>query len=194
MKINMDSKTKESLAQTNFNSISLNSFDIKYKKAIEQLIQSESKLTFNNSGPSHASIVISTIFKNCINEVRIYANNMNGEISKIGTYLDDLKNYLEEEKKLKIIIDNIPNNYSPAFELVSADKNVQIKIASHEFKREVAFHYNPNTYFTTGDKKMFRLEYDNYGHQALCGFNNKSITIPLIGLFDKYFNNCTPLN
>lgn len=175
--------------------IQLNSSDIKYKNALDSLIEQNSNLTFNNSGPSHASIVISSIFRHSREIVRIYANNMNGEISRIGDYLKELDNYLNSNKILKVILDRTPKNTSPAYDKImnSISNNVEVRIASQAFSREVAFHYTPTTHFVTGDDKMLRLEYDNFNHQALCGFNNHRLTSPLINIFDRHFNGCNKI-
>ena len=185
-----------SSSSQNLKLLNFNSFDLKYRSALDQLIETDSSLTFNNSGPSHASIVISNIYKHSKNIVRIYAKNMNGEISKVGNYLKELDVFLKSGKKLKIILDRIPDNPSPAFEKVmdSINTNVELKIASTEFKREIAYIYNPQSHFITGDDKMFRLEYDNYGHQALCGFNNKKMVKPLNRVFNEYFDLCYEVN
>jgi len=172
--------------------VNLNTFDLKYKNAIDELANKQSSLSFNNSGPTHASIVISNIFKHTESIMRIYAKNMNGEISKIGDYLEQLQKFLESPKELRILIDELPYNKSKAFDLVTNDSksNISIKFASDELRKEIAFWYNPGTHFITGDSKMFRLEYDSNGHQALCGFNNISQVKTLNRMFDKHFDYC----
>lgn len=174
--------------------IALSPSDLNYQRIVEQLALEGKPLTFNNSGPSHASIVISTIFKYTKKIIRIYAKNLDGTISNIGDYQNELNEMVNRDIKIKLIIDELPKPFSEAFLILhdfSAKSKATIKFSSQEFRNGIAFHYNPNTHFIIGDEEKFRLEYDNFKHQALCGFNNLKISAQLISLFDEHFDGCT---
>lgn len=171
--------------------ISLSRFDLQYKHSVSLLADSKSPLTFNNSGPSHASIVISTIFKHTKSRIRIYAKNLDGTISNIGDYQEELNQMLQRRVSIQVIVDEIPKPHSNAFKILHANNaSVEIKFSSDELKKNLAFHYNPDTHFIVADDLMFRLEYDNYRHQALCGFNDTKRSQQLIDIFDSHFEDC----
>jgi len=172
----------------------MSSFDIKYKNAIQDLANNRSKLSFNNSGPIHASIVISNIFKHSNDIVRIYANNMNGEISNHGDYLSELDSFLQSNKRLWLILDKYPLQKSEAYNKIftasQKSNKIQIRRSTADMTREIAYNFTQETHFITGDDTMFRIEYDNHMHQALCSFNNVKKTKKIIRTFDKFFDSC----
>jgi hypothetical protein len=166
----------------------------KYRKAIEQLAKDGSTLLFNNTGVEHASAVVSTILKTAQKEVLIYAQNMNGDISKNGDYISSLSKFLVFGKTMKVLVDNIPETESEAFSLLkvfsSFNDGVSIRIANQEFKDNLTTEYKLPYHFCVGDDRMIRIETDPSMHKAICSFNNVNHATKLKGIFNSHFNSC----
>lgn len=168
-----------------------------YKTAIEHLSKTRTSFAFQNSGPAHASIVISTIFKNAENAVRIYANNINGVISDIGDYLESVERYIKKGKEFMLIVKNeVPpnSNLLKLLKDLSVNyPNITVKKANKEFVSSIKNLYNKEVFFVVGDKASYRLELDNSTHVATCNFNDESIASLLVNAFDKHYKACPNL-
>ena len=158
-----------------------------YKIAIERLAKNQSDLVFNNSGIEHAAIVLSNIFKNS-DVVKIYANDMNGEISSQGCYNQSINEFISRGGNLQIVLDNITNISSTLRSIINK-KSAEIKISNNEFRDSLKFISKNNqlNYFAVGDNKMVRIEVDNKSHKALCSFNLPDTGKVLSNFFDTRF-------
>lgn len=165
---------------------------IEYRESIERFASDSSELVFDNSGIDHAAVVLSTIFKYSEDTIRIYAHNMNGEISSQECYKDSIENFINSSKKLMIAVDK-PENLSETIKKYLANKcsNVEVKIANESFKRELISSSKDKIlhHFAVGDKKMIRVELDSQSHKALCSFNLPKTSNTLINIFDKHYKN-----
>lgn len=164
-----------------------------YKISIERLAKTESDFVFNNSGADHAAIVLATIFKNS-NSVRIYANDMNGDISNQPCYMNAVKDFALNSGTLKIIIDT-KDKISSTLKNLIKNNEVEVKISDDKFKDalKAASKDGKNHYFAVGDDKMIRVEIDNENHKALCSFNNPKTAYVLTSIFDEYFHSLNPV-
>lgn len=181
-----------------------------YEKAVRNLAMNRDSLVFGNKGARHAAIVISTILDNSRDIVRIFANNMNGEISNLGGYYQSLTNFTTTGKRLLIVLDGLSDlgtppkveNFSQTLRFIYEESlrnnNIKLKFANEEFintftrispKKDMLYH------FTVGDESMVRLETDNKLHEApLCSFNNPRVARYLIDLFDNSFESCETIS
>ncbi|MEO1259575.1 MAG: hypothetical protein AAFZ15_12295, partial [Bacteroidota bacterium] len=175
--------------------------DIEYKNAIEEFASKRLELSFGNKGAIHAAIVVTTIFDNS-SEVRIFAHNMNGEISNLAGYYQSLVNFIESGKRLTVVLDGLKEDFpikklSQAcrfiYEESNKNNNVNLLKASESFTKEIQKISANNTlsHFAIGDDSMIRIETDNDQHIApFCSFNSKKVASIFIDAFDKQLNTC----
>jgi len=165
-----------------------------YKDALRNLALKNDPFIFDNKGADHAAAVMSLFFEYCT-EVRIYANDMNGDISNKQDYQQALKNFLEKDNSsLKIMFDGEPSEGSQSVQYLknfSDGRKVQFKTATDTFRsamKEIAIDRTTLYHFAVGDERMVRLESDNKNHIApFCSFNHPVSAEMLIKLFDHHF-------
>jgi len=168
-----------------------------YQSYIENLAKSGDSMFFQNSGPEHAAVVMTTIFKHSKNHIRIFAGNLNGPVVKNENvalrkaYADELVSFIEERNgTLQILLDEFDKDfligelYSRLFlyTFLYSDR-VQIK-------KSKTSHFKPNVkkfHFTVGDNKLFRFEKDTAKHAAFGSFNHPDFSKDLINFFDAKF-------
>lgn len=169
-----------------------------YRKELEILARERMPIFFGNSGALHGSIVLSTIFKNCSDKIRMYVKDLSGEVESLAPdFIENLTHFVEEKGTLKIVADvDIKNGTELKQKLDSlktSGYDVQVKLASDEFKDIQDKLFRNFKYFTIGDDSMFRLELDSKKHTAICNFNQPEDAKNIINTFEKYFPNCVPL-
>ncbi len=169
-----------------------------YIKALNNLANNDDGMVFDNKGSEHASAVMGTIFKHAQEYVYIYANDMNGDISKDHYYLDELRGFLERNGKIRIFLDSLSNFdnselLNPSITLLRNYKNnnaVEVKEVTENFKNEMISIAKKKTlyHFAIADNKMVRIEEDNITHKApFCSFNHPDYALKLRTIFDSNF-------
>lgn len=179
-----------------------------YQKSIDYLASSKSEFVFDSEGSENAAIIISSIFKHSKSIVRIYATNMNGDISDFSIYTNSLFRFLYEKKTLQVLLDTsefitstdhfrqnkkfrqILNRFYP-------QGNIDFRVASDEFKkgmRSIATDNSSLYHFAVGDDHIIRIELENKNRTSVCSFNNRKMAQPIIRIFDTYFLQCEPIN
>ena len=172
-----------------------------YKKSVEILALTESKLVFKNSYHSHANIVLTNIIKYSKKSICIYDDNLSGDIANIDKqFITELiETIRNKETVLKICVkDNCQfNNFQT--EIVNLSKSypdkIYIKIASQEFRESIVKSFESDINFAIGDDKMFRLEYGDIEaneRKAFCSFNNEEYPSKLSKIFNTYFEKLNP--
>ena len=142
---------------------------------------------FFNSGPNHAAIVMSRIFKYSSNVIKIYCGGFNGTVSNDEEYLKYLDIYLHKGGKLEVIVEeDLSNGASKIFKILKKYKdNVSIYQTS---SRIVDSNTKKPIHFTIGDNKMIRLETDIKDYTAQVNFKNIEQASMLSSVFEKIFN------
>jgi hypothetical protein len=169
-----------------------------FRNSVQYAAQSKSDYIYDSVGAEFASIVFSVIFKNTQTKVRIYAKNMNGDISaEFKEYIDGLNNFLERSGQLCIILDQKdyldPTSKDCNFNIRNAlkefEENVEIRLSSSAFKQEVKGIFNNHElhHFVIGDESIFRVEQSNIDRSGIFSFNNPKISQALTQIFDKHF-------
>lgn len=154
---------------------------IAYRIAIENLAKNSSSSLFENSGPSHAAIVMGNIFKNSNKSVKIFAGDFNGAVSDNPYYLEGLKSYLAKGKPIQIIFENNPNPESKALELIKLSTNGNISVKKLRSDATIS----QKKHFVIGDDKMFRLETSKKDYEALCSFNQPDFVKKLESVYSE---------
>ena len=191
--------------QSNF---PLASPEFQYSQELSYLAKNRVEKVFNNGKPAHAAIVMENIFREtgkCPKggEVRIYAKNLNGEISKYSNYRHSLLEFLlSQNTAIKVIIDEEPTNVvteTNAFNLLTTFSKTQ-KLNGKIHLRKVS---NPgkvahlvqdqlqfsDVHFAVSTENMYRFEIDSALHFAECSFNGPSMSQQLTQVFDTMFSN-----
>ena len=168
-----------------------------YQKAIELANSSKNNHVFPISTPEHASIILSTIFEHSKEEVNILAGNLSGTVSNSKTYLDALDSYLKSGKTLRVLLTDMPNINSLAYQLIEKhsklpDAKIELRIATEVAKYNIAESFdNKYVHFVVGDDSRFRLETDSTNYQAFANFNDPVYARKLNEIFDRTFASST---
>lgn len=179
-----------------------------YQRSIDTLASSKSEFVFDSEGSENAAIIISSIFKYSKNIVRIYATNMNGDISDFNIYTSSLVRFLYEKKNLLVLLDNpdyitsndafrVNKEFRQVINRFYSQGNIVFKVASEGFKKgmkSIATDSSSLYHFAVGDNHMIRIELDNKKRISVCSFNNQKMAQPLIRIFDTYFPDCESIN
>lgn len=174
--------------------------DIKeYREAVEYFSNTEKDFEFTNKGSEHAATVVSNIIRTTKEELLIYSGNMNRAVANDHEMVTMMQNFLESGKKLRIVLDEIPNeenrsdslnlileyaNNRPGEVIIREDtENIFSNGLKELFKDGIAHH------FMVADGQAFRFEIDAEQYKAICNFNGTEIAGKLknafVTLFDK---------
>ncbi len=160
-----------------------------YFDFVENLAKNKEDKMFFNSGPIHASIVMSRIFEYAKDEIKIFCGGFSGAVSNDPLYLNSLERFLKRENtKLKILVENYDDHKnSKIYSVLKKYPKVQILVTSERVKNNVS---NKPIHFTIGDNKMLRLETNPDDFTAQVNFNASNSEI-LVNLFNKMYTNNT---
>jgi hypothetical protein len=159
-----------------------------YIDYVESLAISGEDENFFNSGPNHAAVVMSRIFKYSKDVVRIFCGGFTGAVSNDPDYLLYLEGFLQRGGKLKILAErNLSNDESLSiFKVLKKYKdNVEMFVTNLTVimnSTDQAIH------FTIGDQKMLRIETDTNNYAAQVNFGNSKSAETFIKLFDGMFD------
>lgn len=173
-----------------------------YRKAVRSCAINKTDYLFHNEGAEHARIILSNIFMNAYQHVRMASNSLtNTEIVGSDEYRNALMAFLNrKDTYLEIMLTNIPSEeqatkegsifamlyYHPAY------KEGRIKIKDAKGKSFKAnSHQRIN--FCTGDTMMYRIETDINKWMAVANFNDFSKTKILSEKFDSVFSQLAEL-
>ena len=158
-----------------------------YINYVESLAISGDDKFFFNSGPNHAAIVMSRIFKYCRDEVRIFCGGFNGSVSNDPDYLKFLDEFLHKGGKLKILAEqDLSQDESLAiFKVLKRHaSNVEMFVTKFKVKMNST---NQFIHFTIGDSKMVRVETDTANYTAQVNFGNNKYADSFVRVFENIF-------
>jgi hypothetical protein len=163
-----------------------------YFDFVEGLAKNKENKVFFNSGPIHASIVMSRIFEYAQSDVKIFCGGFSGAVSNDPLYLESLERFLKRENtSLKILVEDYETNKNS--KIYSLLKKYTSKIAIFQTKERVVNAQNGHLiHFTIGDDKMLRLETNPNDFTAQVNFQSsdaKSISAIFDNLFGKSDSN-----
>lgn len=155
-----------------------------YINFVELLAREGQDKVFFNSGPNHAAVVMSRIFKYSKETVRIYCGGFNGTVSNDEEYLTYLQCFLERKGKVIILAQNdytsgpgkifkVLNKYKGQVEMYHTPS----KVINNVTKKPI--------HFTVGDHKMLRMETGIEDYTAQVNFGNEKNAKILIDIFNK---------
>lgn len=167
-----------------------------YASSVELLAQQKVTYLFNGEGAENSAIIMANIFKHAQTRVRIYARDMDGEISCHKIYTDSLFHFLYAQKHLEILLDNadpLIHHNRKLHRILSEFAplgNVHLRLANDAFRndlRQVATDGVSTYHFALGDETMLRIETDENTRAFVCSFNRAEMARPLADVFDRHF-------
>lgn len=171
--------------------------DYDYKEYIESLAAGAEPVEFYNSGPEHAAIVLSTIFKTAKQYVKVYCANMLSEaVSNSEDYRNALDEFLsrfsaaENQPRLQIIFTNpIEDAFrgAPIYKILCKHRNKVDIRRMQEGMGGIKYKGIP-AHFTCADNRMYRLETDIVNKKAFGNFNDPEGAEIINTVFDKWWS------
>ena len=156
-----------------------------YKDFVETLAKEGQDKLFFNSGPTHAAIVMSRIFKYSSDHVRIFCGGFDGTVSNDESYLNNLQAFLEKGGKVSILAteDKTENESCKIFALLKKySKQVDMRLTHSKVVDSTT--KNP-IHFTIGDSRMLRVETGVEDYTAQVNFGNEEKAKMFISIFDN---------
>jgi hypothetical protein len=202
------SENSESNSKTSPNSVSFDDPSIAfandelldYAKAVSVLAENRDSTVFSNSGPGHATIVLSNIFRFATDHIRMFAGDLNGIVSK-GDYLIRLHEYLSNNNRFSLILEKeLDNEYiknNKALSLIYHHKKNNNKITVWYINNKEAIKSvigDKVFHFCVADNEKYRFETDTEKYTAVCSFNDSHKARRLIEIFNSLKNYCTEFN
>lgn len=175
-----------------------------YREYIKDLAKNDKNVVFNNSGPEHAALVMSTIFETAKKRIRILAGSFSGEISKNDEYRRTLEKFLSHGGNVQVLLDkkkfdslekepkifDILRFYSIVNpEQVSIRKYNTPVVRSEKGASDVH-----EVHFTVADDKMYRVEDNIDTFVAFGNFNDEKTAKSLNTIFDNIFTVSEPIS
>jgi hypothetical protein len=174
-----------------------------YKIAVEDFAKRKEDFFFKNSSPQHAAVVLVALFKYTKNKIKIYDNDLSGDIVKHDPEsLSVIQKFIENGNSLQVVVNSDDHKNSDLYKLIKTlsekHKKVVVKLASEEFKKTVSASLNSLCHFAVGDSRSFRLELHKYSvtqinRAAICSFNTPGVASKLEKMFEQNFVNCKTL-
>lgn len=169
-----------------------------YYQSIRFLSENSLSLEFNNKDANHGVLVMSTLFQQAENEIRIFAGDFKGDICDNDYYIKSLFEAIERGVKLDIVFENNPNKSSKCYqELLKQKQNKQNKVnifqLNEKYKKELVDKVGQLLHFTVIDKNKFRYETDKNEYKAYCNFDDKDNSEILISNYEKLINNSSSI-
>lgn len=175
-----------------------------YEDAVLTLAEFGTDFVFQNDNIYHAGIVIKNIIKWAEKSIRIFDQDLRGDISETSDeFLPALRDaVVVDGKTLHVVVESKVNAgkmsriYSLLQTLVAERPNqVIVKLANREFTDAVgevrkAMRAPQRIHFTIGDEKMYRIELPLQSRKAFCNFNSKNIAGRLADVFEDKFEDC----
>jgi len=180
-----------------------------YSDALDNLAKNNSNDTFPNKDHKHASIVLSKILKYSKSTFILFDDDLKGDIVKndqVVSFRDSLIEFISRGGSLKIVISDenddddasLKSFLKTLVELFS--EQVELKLASSEFKESMKKIYGEKINFAVGDTNKYRLE--KYGDNsvdkktgtAIGSFNNEQTSRLLLKAFYFNYNSCLSYN
>jgi len=158
-----------------------------YIDFVEKLASEGQDEIFFNSGPTHASIVMSRIFKYAKDSVRIFCGGFNGAVSNDDEYLKYLDDFLQKGGKLKVLVEeDLSKGQGKIFRVLRNHKaNVEVYQTSSRVTMNNGTGQPQRIHFTVGDDKMLRIETGVEDYRAQVNFGNTGEARVFIDLFEK---------
>lgn len=171
-----------------------------YRMAVKDYASKNIPYLFHNQGDEHALIILTNLFINAKEHIRIAANKLyNDEVVNTRDYIDGMRSFLDKkDTRLSIIItkkpsveeiQKCPRENTFYWMLFNHPAYYQGRVEIKDGKGK-SFHDESGRQinFCTGDNQMFRLENAIVERKAIANFGDSEMTGRLIESFDTVFS------
>lgn len=172
-----------------------------YRMAVKDYAFRNVPYLFHNQGDEHALIILTNLFINAKEHIRIAANKLyNDEVVNTKDYIDSMRTFLDrKDTKLSILItrkptideiQSCPKENTFYWMLFNHPAYYQGRVEIKEGNGK-SFHDEKGNQinFCTGDQQMYRLENAIVERKAIANFGDPEMTGKLIETFDNIFPN-----
>ena len=162
-----------------------------YCNDIKVMVDKKVGVVFRNKGKLHAAVVMSNIFASSKKNIRIFAGDLNGDVSGISIWSKSINYSFNENPELKIeaVFEKIPNSSSIGYNtLLKLKEKSPTRVSLFKFNEISVGFFKENLFddvfhFTTGDDVMYRIETNILNYTAVCNVDNIGTTSRLNSLF-----------
>ena len=154
-----------------------------YSDFVEILAREKQDKVFFNSGPNHAAIVMSRIFKYSQNSVKIYCGGFSGTVSNDPDYLYYLEDFLKRNGRATILAEkDLSRSDAKVFPVLckypsqASIYTTSLRVTNGESRKSI--------HFTIGDRSMLRLETNVEDFTAQVNFGDQQTAEKFIKIFD----------
>lgn len=177
-----------------------------YRIAVKDYASKNVDYLFHNEGNEHALIILTNIFENAKDHIRIAANQLyNDEVVNTEAYVNAIKAFLDKgDTRLSVIITKRPE--VDEVRRRSIKNTLYWMLYNHKAYRQrrviikegngKSFYDGKNQQinFCTGDVKMYRLEDDIENRKAVANFGDEETTTKFAEKFDTVFSELEEVN
>ena len=171
-----------------------------YKDYLDGLIRVRSNAIFTNGGKEHASILMSKMFEQTNQEIRMYCEGFKPDLITLPPYIGALEEYLKSGKKLRVLIeDDFYTNVNP-FNLLReerskrCDDTIQYRLVNDVSRAIIKNFSEGHCNFAVFDEDKFRLEISPEEYKAVGSFNSPNRAQVLIDVFEEAFDKANEIN
>lgn len=162
-----------------------------YCKDISSMIEKNIGVVFRNKGKLHAAVVMSSIFAAAKSTIRIFAGDLNGDVSGISIWQKSIKYSFDKHPELIIeaIFENMPSTNSIGYNtLLKLREQAPGRVNLYKFNEISVGFFKKNLFdnvfhFTTGDDNMYRVETNTQDYTAICNIDSPETTSTLNTFF-----------
>lgn len=161
-----------------------------YREIIEKFARERINKRVSNGAPAHASVLLETMFKHAVAEMRIFTKELNGSVFGEQHMIDAATRFLGKPySSMKILLqegkDEAWAKDHPLFKAIAKmgepHGKVEVVNASGSYAENDANH------FAVMDNDGYRFEFDHEKCKAVANFNEPKVAKDLISAFDKAF-------
>lgn len=164
----------------------LKNYDMNYRDYVESLAKDGGRNEMIlNSGPIHAAIVMSRMFKYARKEVKMICGGFSGAVSNDEDYLSELEGFFKRKGTLKVLaeVDLSRSPKSKIYKILRqySSQVTLLSVAPNRFRNTET---SQPVHFAIGDEKMIRVETGTKDYTASVNFNNTEQAATLSELFE----------
>lgn len=162
---------------------------VNYLRVLDRLAKEKSRATFNHEGADESALVMATIFKRAKEVVKIFAKDLNGDISSQEEYLNELRGFIDRGGEVKVLLQENANLlHSKALEMLKSYMTFNKQVTVFDTSESVVSETGEEIHFLVADKNMLRIESDIENYSGFATFNDPEIASKLDELFEKMYS------
>ncbi len=169
-----------------------------YRNSVDVLARLNSDFVFHNNTAEHAAIVMEAIIRHAKERVRIFENELCGDLlDNNELLLDSIEEKVQHRKRVEIVLQkNLgshgTNKRATRLLNIAADNPdyLVVRTASPAFVKSITEINGTLSFVSVGDRSSFRLENAAIPRKALCAFRGPKVARLIAEKFDAQFSSC----